>query len=396
MAPERERIVARELASWTSAHGSAADETAIAAERSKLEDAHQTFPFAWLLGLCAGICAVVGARRSRLGEPVVLPLGVAAVVAAASIGGVILLSSRDVSLLGGALRPNDPRRFLIEAMVGAMTADGVISPSEQTVMERTIAHHALFAGLGAAAAHTLIDLSMDAIRFAGGSVERVQAIAKGLPARIHRIAAYGMAAEIAVADQVLEASELGYLEALRLALRISPLEAESIIAAAQAGEIEPFVADRYLRIQSMISVAAEVFALRALAGGKATDEQRFEVRELFAAIPDLALSPRRSRHRAVSRVPPAARARCAGVRRAVARRAVAARSGRSLLDGRVRARRGDAGDGAELARDPIRRRDASGFSDRRHGHGAGGRRRLDISRGDASAVVMRHRAAERA
>jgi len=40
----------------------------------------------------------------------------------------------------------------------------------------------------------------------------------------------------------------------------------------------------------MISVAAEVFALRALAAGKATDQQRFEVRDFFAAIPDLALS----------------------------------------------------------------------------------------------------------
>jgi uncharacterized tellurite resistance protein B-like protein len=195
-----------------------------------------------------------------------------------------------VTLLGGALRPNDPRRFLIEAMVGAMTADGVVSPSEQAVMERTIAQHPLFTGLGAAAAHTLIDLSMDAIRFAGNSLSRVAAIAKGLPGRIHRIAAFGMAAEIAVADQVLEQGELGFLEALRLALRISTLEAESIVAAAQAGQLEPFVADRYLRIKSMISVAAEVFALRALAAGTATDQQRFEVRDFFAAIPDLALS----------------------------------------------------------------------------------------------------------
>ena len=195
-----------------------------------------------------------------------------------------------MTLLGGALRPNDPRRFLIEAMVGSMTADGVVSPSEQAVMERTIAQHPLFSGIGAAAARTLIDLSMDAIRFAGGSVSRVAAIAKGLPARIHRIAAYGMAAEIAVADQVLEPGELGFLEALRLALRISTLEAEAIVAAAQAGQLEPFVEDRYLRIKSMISVAAEVFALRALAAGKATDQHRFEVRDFFAAIPDLALS----------------------------------------------------------------------------------------------------------
>jgi hypothetical protein len=195
-----------------------------------------------------------------------------------------------VSLLAGALRPNDPRRFLIEAMVGAMTADGVVSSTEQATIETTVTSHPLFAGLGLPAARTLIELSMDAIRFAGGALGRVPAIAKGLPARIHRTAAFGMAAEVAVADEVLEPGELSYLEGLRLALRISPLEAETIIAAAQAGELGAFLDDRYLRIKSMISVVAEVFALRALARSMATDEQRFQIRDFFAAIPDLAMT----------------------------------------------------------------------------------------------------------
>ncbi|HEY1547370.1 MAG TPA: hypothetical protein VGG28_06100 [Kofleriaceae bacterium] len=195
-----------------------------------------------------------------------------------------------MSLLAGALRPNDPRRFLIEAMVGAMTADGVVSSTEQATIETTVTSHPLFAGLGLPAARTLIELSMDAIRFAGGALGRVPAIAKGLPARIHRTAAFGMAAEVAVADEVLEPGELSYLEGLRLALRISPLEAETIIAAAQAGELGAFLDDRYLRIKSMISVVAEVFALRALARSMATDEQRFQIRDFFAAIPDLAMT----------------------------------------------------------------------------------------------------------
>ena len=92
MQPERERIVARELATWTQAQGSAADDTAVAAERTRLEDAHRTFPFAWLLGICAGISAILGARRSRLGEPLVLPLGAAAGGAAIAIAGVVALS----------------------------------------------------------------------------------------------------------------------------------------------------------------------------------------------------------------------------------------------------------------------------------------------------------------
>lgn len=193
-------------------------------------------------------------------------------------------------LLGGGLRPNDPRRFLIEAMIGAMNADGAVDEREIAVLEREIADHPLFQGLGQAAARTLIDLSTDAIRFAGSAFGRAPAIAKGLPARIHRLAAFGMACEVAAADQMLAEGELSFLEALRIALRIAPMEAESLLGAAQASALAAFLDDRFLRIKNLIPIAAEVFALRALARGAATDDQRFEVRDFFAAIPDLALS----------------------------------------------------------------------------------------------------------
>ncbi len=194
-------------------------------------------------------------------------------------------------LLGGSLRPNDPRRFLIEAMVGAMSSDGVADPREQQMMEQQITQHPLFTGLGPAAAKTLIALSNDAIQFAGSAVARAPAIAKGLPARIHRLAAYGMAAEVAAADEQIVEGELRFLEALRIALRISPSEAERIVAAARAGQLANYLDDRYLRVKSMVSVAAEVFALRALARAQATDDHRFRVRDFFAAIPDLAMKP---------------------------------------------------------------------------------------------------------
>jgi uncharacterized tellurite resistance protein B-like protein len=193
-------------------------------------------------------------------------------------------------LLGGGLRPNDPRRFLIEAMVGAMNSDGSVDAREQAMMQKVVGEHPLFQGLGTTAAKTLVELSTDAIKFAGGAVARTPAIAKGLPARIHRLAAFGMAAEIAVADQQVVAGEIAFLEALRVALRISPLEAEGIVHAARAGQIAAFLDDRYLRVKSMISVAAEVFALRALARAMATDDHRFKVRDFFVAIPDLAFS----------------------------------------------------------------------------------------------------------
>lgn len=193
-------------------------------------------------------------------------------------------------LLGGSLRPNDPRRFLIEAMIGAMSSDGVDDPREQQMVQQQIANHPLFSGLGAAAAKTLIDLSNDAIKFAGNAVSRTPAIAKGLPARIHRLAAYGMAAEVAAADEQIVEGELQFLEALRIALRITPIEAEHIISAARRGQLAAYLDDRYLRVKSMISVAAEVFALRALARAQANDDHRHRVRDFFSAIPDLAMS----------------------------------------------------------------------------------------------------------
>ena len=201
------------------------------------------------------------------------------------------MQQRGISgLLGGGLKPNDARRFLIEAMVCAMSADGSVDLVETRTMERQIAHHPLFQGLGQTAAKTLIEMSTDAIRFAGSPAARAPAIAKGLPARIHRLAAFGMASEVAAADQQIVAGELQFLEALRIAVRISPLEAEHIVHATRAGQLTEFLEDRYLRIKSMISVAAEVFALRALSRATATDEHRFKVRDFFAAIPDLALS----------------------------------------------------------------------------------------------------------
>jgi len=95
---------------------------------------------------------------------------------------------------------------------------------------------------------------------------------------------------LAVADEELVDGELQFLEALRIALRIAPLEGEQVVIAARAGHLPEYLDDRYHRVKSLIPVAAEVFALRALARGTATDDQRFAVRDFFSAIPDLALS----------------------------------------------------------------------------------------------------------
>lgn len=191
-------------------------------------------------------------------------------------------------LLGGALRPNDPRRFLIEAMIGAMNADGVVDPRERAVLERHIDAHDLFAGLSTPAAQMLVELANDAVRIAGART-RAPIIAKGLPARLHRLAAYGMATEVCLADQRIDPAEIEYLEELRVALRISAYEAEQLAGAARIGGLARFLDDRVLRIRNLIGTAAALFALRALARDTLTDDHRFAVRDFFQAIPDLTM-----------------------------------------------------------------------------------------------------------
>ena len=193
-------------------------------------------------------------------------------------------------LLGGGLKPNDPRRFLIEAMIGAMNSDGTVDARETAAVERQLTSHPLFQGLAGTAARTLIEMSNDAIRFAGSAIGRVPAIAKGLPARIHRLAAFGMAAEVAAADLELADGEREFLEALRIALRIAPLESEALIESARVGRLTDHLEDRYHRIRSLVPVAAEVFALRAIGRGASNDDQRFRIADFFTAIPDLVLA----------------------------------------------------------------------------------------------------------
>ncbi len=196
--------------------------------------------------------------------------------------------ARDV--IGGALRPNDPRRFLVEAMIGAMNADRKIDPREQETIRKRMAEHAMFAGLSPQNANLLLELATDAVNFApGGASGRIAAIAKGLPARLHRFTAMAMACEVVVADEVVEESEVLYLDALRIALRIAPYEAQEVFNAAKDGRALQYIDDRVLRLRGLVPVVAEVFTLRAITLGSLNDEHRFEVRDFLSSIPDLAL-----------------------------------------------------------------------------------------------------------
>ncbi len=199
------------------------------------------------------------------------------------------METRVRDVIGGALRPNDPRRFLVEAMIGAMHADGAVDARELGILEKHVADHPLFGGVSPTAAKTLVELATDAVTFAGSATARVPAIARGLPSRIHRIAGYAMACEIAAADAEVSHAEMAFLEALRQQLRIATHEAQEIFHALHGGTLGPHLADRLLRIQSLVPFAVELFTLRAHGLGRAVDDHRFALRDFFVALPDMAL-----------------------------------------------------------------------------------------------------------
>ena len=197
------------------------------------------------------------------------------------------MEKRARDMIGGGLRPSDPRRFLIEVMIGAMYADGSVDQRELDTLNKNLTDHDLFAGLNPQAAQTLIGLATDAVKFAGSSTGRINAMAKGLPARIHRLCGYAMACEVCAADENIDAAEQRFLDALRMALRIAPHEAQQIFAAARAKRIAQYLDDRVLRLRSLVPVVVEMFTLRAWARGTVTDDHRFALRDFFLAVPDL-------------------------------------------------------------------------------------------------------------
>ena len=100
MAPERDRVIARDYAHWLDEArrtGATIDDAARERELHRLDRDNRTFPFAWLLAAAVALSAVAGAWRSR--TPSARPdltgrlVARAAVIAVASIALVIALDA---------------------------------------------------------------------------------------------------------------------------------------------------------------------------------------------------------------------------------------------------------------------------------------------------------------
>jgi uncharacterized tellurite resistance protein B-like protein len=192
-------------------------------------------------------------------------------------------------ILGGSLRPSDPRRYLIEAMVAAMTADGSVDPRELEVLHRHLAGHELFARLPSEVARMLIDLATDAVRMAAD--RRVSAIARGLPTRTHRLAAYAMACEVCAADQHIHDAEVSYLEALALALRLSGHEAGDLFDSAGRYRPMDMLADKIARLGRLTARVVDCFALQHCMERRLLKRHRRRLHEVLVSLVDIHASP---------------------------------------------------------------------------------------------------------
>jgi uncharacterized tellurite resistance protein B-like protein len=168
-------------------------------------------------------------------------------------------------MYGGGLRPSDPRRYLVEAMVGAMHADGEIDPKEEEALQRNLEEHDLFAGLGP-------ELAADLIRM-----------------RSQRLTAYAVAAEVCLADQNVAPREMAFLEALRDALELTEYEARELFEAGRTRSGMMLLEDKTRRMREVMPLFVRVMAMMAAADGHVDESERQAIRRVLRRIPDMDL-----------------------------------------------------------------------------------------------------------
>ena len=192
-------------------------------------------------------------------------------------------------MFSGKVSTDDPRRFVVEAMLGAMGADGEITDEEMATFEGNLANHELFTGLSGDELGRLTDLAADAIRDAGGGKARIPEIAKGLPSRNQRLATYALSCEICVADQDLAESEIDYLDRLQSALALEDGEAKEIFEAARKHSGLKTVEEKSERVREMMPAFVQCMAMMAAADEEIHHEERLGMRAVLRNIPDMSV-----------------------------------------------------------------------------------------------------------
>lgn len=192
-------------------------------------------------------------------------------------------------MFSGQVQTDDPRRFLIETMLGAMEADGDVTEDEMATFQGNLENHQLFEGLSAEEVGRLVDLAADAIRDAGGGKTRLPVIAKALPSRSQRLTAYAMACEICVADRELAEAEIEFLDAAMAAFGLEETEAREVFEAARKHSGLLTLDEKSEKMKALMPRFVECMALIAAADGDVHHEERLGIRSVLRNIPDMAV-----------------------------------------------------------------------------------------------------------
>jgi uncharacterized tellurite resistance protein B-like protein len=192
-------------------------------------------------------------------------------------------------MFSGRVQTGDARRFLIEAMLGAMEADGEVTETEMATLQSHLEDHELFTGLTGDELNRFVDLAADAIRTAGGGRARMPEIAKGLPSRAQRLTAYSLACEICVADRDLAEAEIDYLDALQHTLGLEEVEAHEVFEASRKKNGMPTLEEKSEKMRTMMPRFVDCMALMAAADGEIHDEERRGILAVLRNIPDMAV-----------------------------------------------------------------------------------------------------------
>jgi tellurite resistance protein len=192
-------------------------------------------------------------------------------------------------MFSGRVGAEDPRRFLVESMLGAMEADGEVTEEEMATFEGSLSSHPLFEGLSGDELGRLTEIAADAIRVAGGGKARLPAIAAGLPSRSQRLAAYAMAAEVCVADRELAESEIDFLDGMQREFSLEEAEAKEVFESARKHSGLLTLEEKSEKVRFLMPAFVKCMALMAAADGEVHHEERLGMRAVLRNIPDMSV-----------------------------------------------------------------------------------------------------------
>ncbi len=190
-------------------------------------------------------------------------------------------------MFSGKVSTDDPRRFLVEVMLGAMEADGDVTEEEVATLEGNLANNSVFEGLSGEEIGRITDLAADAIHKAGGGKNRIEAIAAGLPSRQQRLAGYAMACEVCVSDRQLAEAEIEFLDKLQAAFALDEAESKELFEAARKHSGLQTLEEKSGRVREMMPAFVRCMALMAAADEEIHHEERLAVRAVLHNIPDM-------------------------------------------------------------------------------------------------------------